>query len=60
MLTARALRPLNLHQATRVRLHILRRLQPRLGHTRPPLAFQTRLVGQTRLHLITKKRMKSL
>ncbi len=60
MLTARALTPLNLHRATRGGLHTLRRLQPRLGQSRPLLAFQTRLVGQTRLHLITKKRMKSL
>ena len=60
MLTAQALTPLNLHQATCVGLHILCRFQPRLGHTRPPLVIKTRLIGQTCPHLITKKRIKSL
>ncbi len=70
-MTARALTSLNLHRATRIGIHTMRRLHPRvgqtgphqafqtlIGQTRPPLAFQTR-VGRTCL-LITKKRMKSL
>ncbi len=71
MMTAQALTPLNLHQATHIGIYILYCLDPRLGQTgphqafqtlisqtRPPLAFQTRL-GQTCL-LTTKKRIKSL
>ena len=45
MLTSQALTLLNLHRATHIRLYTLCPLQPRLGQTRPFLAFQTRLIG---------------
>ncbi len=70
-MTARALTPLNLHRATRVGIHTMRRFHPRVSQTGPPQAFQT-LIGQTRpplafqtclgrtCLLTTKKRIKSL
>ena len=45
-MTSQALTPLHLYQATRVKIQILRRLQPRLGQTSPHQAFQT-LLDQT-------------
>ena len=60
MLMAGALTQHNLHQAIYVGLHILRRLQPRLGQTRSPLALQACLIDRTNPPLILKKQMKSL